>query len=108
MNTMNTNQKQPNAEKNKKVDNNGYYKSTDKENEENVKEIQGTQENDKIKDGRNTELYNEKLLKKYRRQHFITIPQTEQNQQQLFDNLIKTSKCIKYLLVAKEKHTAGS
>ena len=107
MNTMNTNQKQPNAEKNKKVDNNGYYKSTDKENEENVKEIQGTQENDKIKDGRNTELYNEKLLKKYRRQHFITIPQTEQNQQQLFDNMMKTSKCIKYLLVAKEKHTNG-
>lgn len=101
--------KQPNAEENKEVDNNDYYKSTDIENEENEKEeIQGTQENDnKLKDGRNTELYNEKLLKKYRRQHFITIPQTEQNHQQLFDNMIKASKCIKYLLVAKEKHTNG-
>lgn len=106
MNIMNdTNQNQPNAEENKEVDDNDYYKSTDKGNTETDKE---NEMNDKIiKDGRNEALYNEKLLKKYRRQHFITIPQTKQNHQQLYDNLLKTSKCIKYLLVAKEAHTNG-
>ena len=63
-------------------------------------------ENDKNY-GRNNELYNEKLMKKYLRQHFITIPKTEQNHEQLMENLAKTSKCIKYLLVAKEKHKDG-
>jgi hypothetical protein len=50
MKTENTTIKnQPNAEENKEVDDNDYYKSTDKGNNETDKEIQGTQENDKIK-----------------------------------------------------------
>jgi len=110
MNIMNdTNLKQPNAEENKEVDDNDYYKSTDKGHKQEMHgDDKENEMNDKIiKDGRNSDLYNEKLLKKYRRQHFITIPQTKQNHQQLYDNLLKTSKCIKYLLVAKEAHTNG-
>ena len=93
----------------KEVDNNDYYKSTDTENKENAKEIQGneiTKQND-INYGRSKGLYSENLLKKGLRQHFITIPHSTQNHQILLDNLTKCSKNIKYLCVAKEKHTEG-
>ena len=93
----------------KEVDNNDYYKSTDTENKENAKEIQGneiTKQNDKNY-GRSKGLYSENLLKKGLRQHFITIPHSTQNHQILLDNLTKCSKNMKYLCVAKEKHAEG-
>ena len=101
---------QKQEKENKEVDNNDYYKSTETEKDEPTEEEQNANVNEEnnINYGRNPSLYNEKLLIKYRRQHFITIPQTELNHQQLFDNLLSTSKSIKYLLVAKEKHKDGN
>jgi hypothetical protein len=102
MNSQNNSnaQNQPNAEKNKEVDNNDYYKSTDKtEKQENEKNPQ----NDKNY-GRTTGLYSEKMLKKTLRQHFITIPQSEQDHQQLMENIQNVSKNLKYALVAQEEH----
>lgn len=80
----------------KEVDKNDYYKSTDKETNGNDKNY-----------GRSPELYSKQLLKQPRRQHFVTIPHSDQDHQQLLDNIEKASKNIKYLCVAKEKHTEG-
>jgi hypothetical protein len=68
----------------------------DKENNENDKNY-----------GRTTGLYSEKLMKKQLRQHFITIPHTEQDHKTLMENMKKASKNIKYICVAKEKHAEG-
>jgi hypothetical protein len=57
--------------------------------------------------GRSKELYSMKLLNKQLRQHFITIPHSEQPFDELYENLKQTSKNIKYLCVAQEKHTEG-
>ena len=68
----------------KEVVDNDYYKQPIKGNDaqqETEKEIQGdeiTKENDPNY-GRNKGLYSEKLMKKQLRQHFITIPHSEQD-----------------------------
>lgn len=111
------NNKKPNVEENEEVDNNDYYKSTDIEKDEPIKKEEEqngiemhvdeiSKQNDKNY-GRNKGLYSEKLLKKQLRQHFITIPHTEQDHKILMSNLKLASKNIKYLCVAKEKHTEG-
>ena len=69
---------------NKEVDKYDYYKSTDTETKQSTgngkEKLQDRikKQND-INYGRSKELYNEKLLKKQLRQHFITIPHTEQD-----------------------------
>ena len=117
-NAMNSNQK----EENKEVILNDYYKSPIKENDEPVKpeeEENTIAKNDQQKQegesviesktndknyGRTGELYVKSLLNKQLRQHFITIPQSEQDLNELFENLKTASKNIKYLCVAQEKH----
>lgn len=117
-NAMNSNQK----EENKEVIDNDYYKSPIKENDEPVKpeeEENTIAKNDQQKQegesviesktndknyGRTGELYVKSLLNKQLRQHFITIPQSEQDLNELFENLKTASKNIKYLCVAQEKH----
>ena len=109
MNTMKNNSNQPNAEKNKEVINNGLLQITDKtEKQENAEKPQNDKKENEMNDknyGRTTGLYSEKMLKKTLRQHFITIPQSEQNHQQLLDNITKASKTLRYVLVAQEEHT---
>ncbi len=96
----------------KEVVDNDYYKQPIKGNDaqqETEKEIQGdeiTKENDPNY-GRNKGLYSEKLMKKQLRQHFITIPHSEQDHHILMENLNKASKNMKYICVAKEKHAEG-
>ena len=46
-------------------------------------------------------------MKKQLRQHFITIPHSEQDHHILMENLNKASKNMKYICVAKEKHAEG-
>ncbi|AXQ66429.1 MAG: Rep catalytic domain protein [Geminiviridae sp.] len=55
--------------------------------------------------GKDYELYSKKLLTRQHKKHFITIPQSKQNHQELFDNLTKCSKNIEYLCVAREPHS---
>jgi hypothetical protein len=97
---------------NKEVDKYDYYKSTDTETKQSTgngkEKLQDRikKQND-INYGRSKELYNEKLLKKQLRQHFITIPHTEQDHLSLMENIKKASKNMKYICIAKEKHTEG-
>ena len=91
---------------NKKVDDNDYYKSTAKGHDAQQGDDKENKENDKNY-GRTTGLYSEKLMKKQLRQHFITIPHTEQDHKTLMENMKKASKNIKYICVAKEKHAEG-
>ena len=70
------------------------------------KDLDNSKKSETNKDyGRRPELYNEKLLKRQYKKHFITIPQSEQNHQDIFDKLKKASRNIEYLCVAKEPHT---
>lgn len=93
-----------------KLGDNGYYKPNLKENDAD----EGSNENDKKDDaqqgqsyGRDTNLYSEKLLKRQLRQHFITIPQTTQDLNEIHENLISVSKNVKYILTAQEQHEDG-
>nr|QNG41042.1 replication-associated protein [Pygoscelis antarcticus] len=70
-------------------------------------EVSAVEQVNKKDYGRSTELYNEKMLAKQWRQHFITIPQSSQIHAELFENLKKASVNIKYLCVAKEHHARG-
>ncbi len=95
---------------NEKGGNNDYYKPPlnneviKSETEQAPKDLDNSKEGNDKDYGRSTELYNEKFLSKARRNHFITIPQSGQNHQDLYDNIIKASKNIKYLCIAKETH----
>ena len=86
-----------------KLGDNDYYKPNLKEND--AHEV--CQENDKQSYGRDTNLYSEKLLKRQLRQHFITIPQTTQDLNEIHENLISVSKNVKYILTAQEQHEDG-
>lgn len=63
-------------------------------------------ENDKNY-GRTIGLYNEKLLGKQLRNHFITIPQSEQDFAQLYESVAGGINHLKYLLIAREEHEDG-
>lgn len=86
------------------VINNGLLQITDTEKNEAAEHECSAQGQNAKNYGRNKGLYSEKMLKKTLRQHFITIPQSEQDHKQLFDNIIKASKTLRYVLVAQEKH----
>ena len=92
-----------------KLGDNDYYKPNLKENDahevcqENAKD--DAQQGQSY--GRNTNLYSEKLLKRQLRQHFITIPQTTQDLNEIHENLISVSKNVKYILTAQEQHEDG-
>jgi hypothetical protein len=64
----------------------------------------GNTKNDKNY-GRSKELYNKKLLSRQLKRHFVTIPQSGQDHLELYNNLKRASINIKYLCVAKEKHS---
>lgn len=68
------------------------------------KDLDNSKEGNDKDYGRSTELYNKKLLSKQWRKHFITIPQSGQIHECLFDNINKASRNIEYLCVAKEHH----
>ena len=92
-----------------KLGDNGYYKPNLKENDAD----EGSNENAKDDAqqgqsyGRDSNLYSEKLLKRQLRQHFITIPQTTQDLNEIHENLISVSKNVKYILTAQEQHEDG-
>lgn len=99
-----------------KLGDNDYYKPNFKENDanevcsENAKEndaTAGSNENENKSYGRNEELYTDQLLKKQLRQHFITIPQSKQDLNEIHENLISVSKNVKYILTAQEQHEDG-
>ena len=95
---------------NKKELVNDYYKPIQQVKEANTICPETTNSVTKGKDGtygRTKSLYSEQLLKKQLRQHFITIPQTKQDLNELHENLIKASKNIKYILTAQEEHEDG-
>lgn len=54
--------------------------------------------------GRTEELYNDKLLNKRMRSHFITIPQSAQNYDELKKVLTNISKTKTYHIISQEKH----
>ena len=108
---MTVNYRMSNTEnENKKELVNVYYKPIQRVNDA----TEGTQQNEIIKTkgkdrtyGRTKSLYSEQLLKRQLRQHFITIPQTKQDLNELHENLINTSKNVKYILTAQEEHDDG-
>jgi hypothetical protein len=89
---------------------NDYYKPNPKVKEANTicpATITSNTEGNAGTYGRTKSLYSEQLLKKQLRQHFITIPQTKQDLNELHENLIKASKNVKYILTAQEEHDDG-
>ena len=67
---------------------------------------EGTKEKD-ANFGRTKTLYSEKMLRTELRRHFITIPQSEQDLNQLYEKLKKNTRHLKYLLISQEEHADG-
>ena len=57
--------------------------------------------------GRTQGLYKEKFMKIELRRHFITIPQTEQDHNKLYEQLKENTRNLKYLLISQEEHADG-
>ena len=67
---------------------------------------EGTKEKD-ANYGRTQGLYKEKFMKIELRRHFITIPQTEQEHNKLYEQLKDNTRNLKYLLISQEEHADG-